>query len=879
MSIRAPWVRSFRMSVLSLAPLWLLAACGGRDPGKQQGEQCSATYECAVPYVCARDRTCQRPGYPGTAGLDEECGSTDDCQVDYVCGGESYCAQPGFGTLGDACGGTEDCLLGLLCSGAGLCANPGDAGTGGEGDACAEGTDCELGLYCDGQDGACHRPGGAGDDCASHEQCRRDYFCDQDGLCAPRVGSGEECREAAQCIGGLTCWQEVCEPIPVFGGVTCEPEASDPGPFRVFFEVPRGETTGEIEFYRLPFPNDIRLRDGHVDLSGHPDPGDLVTGSLVTRYIDAIEAEADGFGLSTTTYFRFSRAVDFGSLAIVGDDPNMLFVNIDPSSPGYGDRHSGWGFSASTGAGRYICQNWLAIRPMGGYPLRHRTTYAVILLDSILSAEGDPPAADDDFAAMLGEIAPAEADMQAAWLAYGPLRDFLADTTLPMDAQVDGSRVVAAAVFTTMDPDRVPPLLRQVIRQSPAVPAPDVKDITLCEGAMTSPCDDGLTGAEHQRGCMGEDPDVYEIHGRFTTPVFQRGTPPYEESGGEIAYSADGTPLLESEQDVCFGLSVPSNATMPPDGWPVVIYLHGTGGSFRSHFENGVAVNLAEVDLGGGVVTHMAVIGIDQVVHGDRRGESDTDPDYLFFNFANPQAAHHNPLQGAADVFQLVRVVEGFAELVNSIGEVRLDPNRIYLFGHSQGVMTGGIAAPFEPRIKGVVYSGGGGLLIESLLAKTSPVDIAGAVPYVLADGAISNTHPVLNLLQLYFEPVDTLNYGPLLFLEPPAGMEPRHALISYGLGDTYSPNATGQALIRAAGAHLVRPVLEPMDYVGELDPPVTGDRWGGTLTEGAVQLDTDGSYDGHFVLTRNPDGVTIYTHFLATMDTDPQSIPTIPAW
>jgi hypothetical protein len=856
-----------------------LSACGSSNPGGSLGDRCVASYACAVPLVCAQDGTCQSIGYPGTGNRDEECDSTLNCRLDFVCSAGGFCADPGDGNLGAFCQGTEDCFRGLLCSAAGICANPGDAGTAGHGDLCTEASDCEFGLFCSEEDATCHRLGGAGNACEGHDQCRETYFCDDAGICEERLGSGTPCVEAAQCGISLTCWGEVCSPIPLYNGVACQDPANETGPFRVYFELPPEDSTGEMEFYRLPFPNDIRLRDGRVDLSGHPDPGDLVPGEVITKYLAAIEAESEGFGLSTTSYFRFSGAVDYASMALSGDAANVLYLNIDPSSAGYGNRHSGLGFSASTAPGRYICHNWLAVHPLAGYPLRHSTTYAVILTDSITGDASEVAVPDDDFVAMVADIAPADAGRQAAWLAYAPLREFLADDTLPSESQVDLSRVIAASVFTTLDPDRRPPLFRQVIRNDPAVPTPDVTDVTLCEGVAVSPCDDGLDGAEHQRGCMGEDPAVHEIHGRFTTPIFQRGTPPYEDSGGDIAYTADSTPLVEGEQDVCFGLSVPRSGAMPVDGWPVVIYLHGTGGSFRSHFNNGVAVNLADVDLGGGVSTQMAVIGIDQVVHGDRREGNTTHPNYLFFNFTNPQAAKNNTLQGAADLFQLVRVVENFARQVNNLGEVRLDPNRIYFFGHSQGAISGPVAIPFEPSIRGVVYSGGGALLLESLLHKTSPVDIAGAVQFVLGDGDVGFTHPMLNLLQLYFEPVDAINYMSQLFLDPVDGAELRHALFSYGLGDTYSPNPTGRAMIRAAGANLIRPVLDPIAYVGELDAPVTGNRWGGTVTEGAVQLDTDTTYDGHFVLTRNPDGVTIYTTFLGTLDTDPQSIPTIPAW
>lgn len=859
--------------------LSLCGACGGGDDGKAQGESCIASYQCSAPLVCSQSATCQPVGSPGTADRDEDCDATDDCRVEYICGSGGFCTLPGSSSLGAGCQGTEDCFRGLVCSGLGLCADPGDPGTAGHGDPCVEAAECEYGLFCSESDATCHRLGGTGDSCEDHDQCRQTHYCDETGICVERLSDGAACVAAAQCAAGTTCWQETCTPLPQYSGVSCEDPALDLGPFRVLFEVPPADITGPMEFYRLPFPNDIRLRNGRVDLSGHPDPGDLVPGEVVTKYLDAIEADNDGFGLSTVSFFRFSKAVSYATVSLSGDGASVLFMNIDPGSIGYGERHSGLGFSASTAPGRYICHNWMAVHPMAGYPLRQATTYAVLLLDSITNDASEPATPDDDFAAMLDNIAPAGANLQAAWLAYQPLRDFLADTTLPAESQVAASAVVAASVFTTMDPDRRPPAFRSVIRNDPTVPAPDVADVTLCEGAALSPCDDGLTGAEHLRGCMGEDLAVHEIHGRLATPLFQQGTPPYADSGGDIAYTVDGSPLVQGQQDVCFGLSVPKGAAMPAAGWPVVIYLHGTGGSFRSHFDNGVAMRLADVDLGGGVTTQMAVMGIDQVVHGARREGDSTHPNLLFFNFTNPQAAKGNTLQGAADLFQLVRVVEGFVQQVNSVGEVRLDPDRIYFFGHSQGVNTGGLAVVFEPAIRGVVYSGGGALLMESLLNKTNPVDLTGVLQFALADADVGFNHPMLSLLQLYFEPVDTINYLAQLFMNPVAGVEARHALFSYGLGDTYSPNATGRAMIRSAGAHLIRPVLDTINYVGELDAPVTGNRWGGTLTEGAVQLDTDGTYDGHFVLLRNPDGQALYSTFLGTMDTDPQHIPTIPVW
>ena len=47
--------------------------------------------------------------------------------------------------------------------------------------------------------------------------------------------------------------------------MTC-PRSVPDDPKQSYFEVPRGEDRDPAEFYSLPFPNDIRRKDGHIDL-------------------------------------------------------------------------------------------------------------------------------------------------------------------------------------------------------------------------------------------------------------------------------------------------------------------------------------------------------------------------------------------------------------------------------------------------------------------------------------------------------------------------------------------------------------------------------------------------------------------------------------
>ena len=40
--------------------------------------------------------------------------------------------------------------------------------------------------------------------------------------------------------------------------------------------------------------------------------------------------------------------------------------------------------------------------------------------------------------------------------------------------------------------------------------------------------------------------------------------------------------MLASYESVCLALTIPKDIEPPADGWPVVVYGHGTGGNFRA---------------------------------------------------------------------------------------------------------------------------------------------------------------------------------------------------------------------------------------------------------------------------------------------------------
>jgi hypothetical protein len=333
-------------------------------------------------------------------------------------------------------------------------------------------------------------------------------------------------------------------------------------------------------------------------------------------------------------------------------------------------------------------------------------------------------------------------------------------------------------------------------------------------------------------------------------------------------------------ENVCMSLTVPKGATMPANGWPVVIYAHGTGGSFRSHVNEGVAKALATV--GADNTVPFAVLGIDQVQHGPRRGMSTETPDNLFYNFGNPNAARDNAMQGAADQMSLAKLAASLdiKDTTLTGAEVKIDPAAVLFWGHSQGATEGGISTPYAAQLAGVLFSGQGASLMDALLNKTQPVNIAGSIAFALSDLASadpmtrkprgSEFHPVLSLLQMYLDPSDPLNHAAAMTPSMTGG---HHVFQVYGQNDSYAPPVTEVTYAIAAGLNAARidPKVMKPDFpacpncIPQFPAEVMGANGvvtkniGGRLTAAvrqyaqATDADAGITYDGHFVAYHNP--------------------------
>jgi len=790
--------------------------------------------------------------YPG-GGVGQRCAGDSSCRAGLACRGTPLqCVPRGDRIPGQRCLLSAECADGLACGVSGFCV---EAGEGAEGAACSSSADCVQGFEC-GLSGLA-------------------------GFCEPRPADGGDldntCATSADCRAGLVCSGVSSTCVPgslllnpdLFQGVVC-PQDELEQPFGVRMELPRAARP-RPDFYRFPFPSDVHLDNGVPAIEGHPVPGPGLLGlDPLATALGSLAPRGDGWGVNPAVFFRFTRPVDPGSLKTGAEGGSVRFVDLDS-----GDEHPATAHF-SVERNKYICANYLRVQPLWSRPLEPGHRYAVVLTRSVRTAAGATGGAGrgaeplDDVGLLLSATPPSESATRPAWQTYAPLREWLGPAT------VSPGDVVAATVFTVGDPRRRLLALAETVQQRSA---PQVVDgsLTLCAPGVASPCatpgwadsEPGQQGLPDPRACPAAAREGWhEVHLRLRLPAFQDGTPPFLEAGGAITLEPGGGARVEREEDVCVALVVPAGAA-PPGGWPLVVYGHGTGGSFRS----GAHALAAEV-VGLGA----ALVSVDQPLHGDRAGEgAGGDPGPLVFNYGNPEASRGNLLQGAADLLGLMRFAAGLQMDVPGVGAVSLTNERIAYMGHSQGATTGALAASTGPEgLRGAVFSGLGGSLVYSLLGKTVPYDASVGLRMALHEIALDANHPVLHLLQLAFEETDPLSHARHIALQPRG--RPLHVLNVLGWDDHFSPWRTGSILAAALGGTLAFPDGKPDDVetdglhpADDLGLQVAASPLVGNVSVGEQDYTVahlagtaDGDYDGHYLVMYHADVQRRVLHYLA---------------
>ncbi|HEY2749274.1 MAG TPA: hypothetical protein VGL86_31870 [Polyangia bacterium] len=613
---------------------------------------------------------------------------------------------------------------------------------------------------------------------------------------------------------------------------------SSSGGTHVLFDLHEAPTpvstpTASDDFYAIPFPNALRARDdGTIDLTRYPRVGGQIDDYIAT--IDQSPARFQNTGI----FFRLDGPVDPKTLpadaaASLADGASVFAVDLTTGvKMPLTTRFTAINYD-------FIGPNWIAALPVPGFPFHEGDDIAVLVTDALEGADGKPVAAAADFTATISGSGSSDAAVARAQTIYMPLRNWLAANP-DVAKHVVGGTYFASGITTQIMAD----LRAAVYAQAPV---PTLSPLTY-DGADQS----GVA-------------DIYE--GTYDGPNFQSGDPPYTSTGGVIS----NPPVVQrTESALRIAFTIPKG-TMPADGWPVVIYQHGTGGDYKSFIDDNSGPVAAHVtDASGNVIAQMAMIGTDQVLHGTR-APAGTDVDTAFFNFLNLPAAHDNVKQGALDAFSVVRLIHvvDIPAAPSTGNPIKFDVNRIYFKGHSQGGLTGPLFLAAEPEVKAAILSGAGGGLIASLLNKTEPVNIPQVVQALLHDPA-DQFHPLLSLIQGYFEDSDPENYGRLLFREPPAGQAPKSIYQSLGIVDHYCPIPNIETLGLAMGVQPAGPMLQTIDGLAYTTTqwgtaPITNNVAGGQATGVLLEYTAPPGDDGHFVVFDVPDAVAQSNRFLGT--------------
>jgi len=508
-------------------------------------------------------------------------------------------------------------------------------------------------------------------------------------------------------------------------------------------------TATPVGFFDAPWPSDARRDpDGTLALEGFPNP---LNSALVRTYLATAE-ELDGFGTTSPIYVPFDGPVDTDRLPSpeesVEDGSALVLADIDPDSPSFGERYPvQWEFRRE--AGHYVDANVLAVAPVFGFPLPPATKVALVVTTRV---------------ARPNDSWPTDADLEQALLFVGLGTD----------------DVAIATVFTTQDPLDEMRRIASFVQDDVAPPPLDAESLELLE--------------THS--------DYTAWRTRYASPVFTEGDPPYVTEGGEILFAPDGRPLIARWDEMRLAVCVPTTIEEPPSGWPVVIFLNGTGGDYRDFCDGDdpleVASRLGEVGIVG--------MGIDLPLQGSRPG-ADTASDLQHFNVVNPASARTNFRQGAADALVLAHALADRSWTLSSGGIpiLRTDPARIMLMGHSQGGLHAALAAPFiGADVSAVVLSGTGGELAITILERKDPFDLAALVSSLLVldpSEELTPLHPAIGLVQTLVDVTDPVNYAPYWssMRGPWSGHTPVPVLATSGTADVATPYETSIALAAAA--------------------------------------------------------------------------------
>ncbi|MBM4283220.1 MAG: hypothetical protein FJ137_21560 [Deltaproteobacteria bacterium] len=622
------------------------------------------------------------------------------------------------------------------------------------------------------------------------------------------------------------------------------------------------DLTQPDRFFDAPFPADARrLDNGAPDVRGVPNPFGVGFVEASRRVVmEDVVDNGVGFSPLPVVSFRFDRPLPplrVLPLSTVREDAGVQLVDLTPGR--IGQRVA---VDVAVAAGDTVRpRGLLQLAPLTGLSLLPGTWAAIVRRDvdgdGVVDLDPSPT-----LAALLGGEHP-----DPAWrAAFAPLFAHLgALGIVPAD-------VAAATVFTVGDPTATLFALLDEARHGPAP---------------------RLVRVEPARDVVADHPDFVEVRGVVAQPQHQEGEPPHLTGGGAFVRDAAGRLASTREEEATFHLSFP-RGTMPEKGFPIVFYVHGTGGSPTQAIDRGPRERPGAPPVpGSGMASWLGPLGVGTAcVAGpyspDRIGWRALDG-YGAYAFMNPRAMRNNFVQMLVEHARFLRLLEelridpalapGVDASAAPDGRVRFDLSRAVVAGHSLGSYLSGMLAGNLDGWRGAVLSGAGGSWVEFAFGPKDPVDLQGLLETVaLPPGEdLDRFHPFLDLFEAAVAAADNTFSTRHVLRAPRAGHEAPHVLVVEGQPDAQVPTNLQRALVRSIGADLIGDdvgarsvdrLLPALHAIGRaaLPPPVAGNvvvDGVGARTAAVVRYAEDGRLDGHSVLFQRPDTRAVFVRFV----------------
>ena len=334
------------------------------------------------------------------------------------------------------------------------------------------------------------------------------------------------------------------------------------------------------------------------------------------------------------------------------------------------------------------------------------------------------------------------------------------------------------------------------------------------------------------------------LNGTFTVPEFRRafaGTS--DAADGTIAFDPQGAAIAANTAGVVPLTIVLPRALPPADGYPVIVFGHGTPGSrldglatanefARAGFalliidgpSHGLEIAAArdETSVFGG--TYRGPDGLPDLF-SDRREFARYRGDFL-----NTGSWIHSAWQMVIELDQAVRLARNPALDLHWVAEQyggvapRLDGTRIGFFGVSMGGQTGTTLAAIEANVGPVVLDcppAGGVRLWADVPAYPQVMYYELQSIYGLPEVDVmplDRFNPFLVALNGAIDPSDTAAFA-FEAVQPSATGAPRDMYILEVLNDENVSNRASEMLAAAMGVQLVQPRVRAIDILGDAVP------------------------------------------------------------